>query len=195
MIDSDDYEDDDSDDWEDDDSDDYEDDDSDDWEDDDDSDDWEDDDSDDSDDDGMVVSGGLDLKDIDLTEFIKSADFTTSSGLNNPKILSKSIASSAMLGEAAGADNSSNDSNEDLEDSEDTNDSSSEEEIEDFNESAPLATSDLASGMDDGNVDDLASEEGSSTNKIDLTTNVTGHPVLMLILSLFGLFIVPFNKR
>ena len=56
-----------------------------------------------------------------------------------------------------------------------------------------MATSGSAS-FDDG-AENASSEDLSSKNQIDLANKATGHPILMLILSLFALFVIPANKR
>ena len=72
-------------------------------------------------------------------------------------------------------------------------DDASDSETEGGSDDAPLAISssssmDDASGANDGSA-------GDSSIHTNLSDQVAGHPLLMLVLSLFALFIVPFSKR
>ena len=149
---------------------------------------------------------GEGLEYLDYKIHFTTYDLTSYDNSNYLKILPKSISiGAAAVGSENIADGSSDDtsdnpsddgsdgsSNEDLDDSEDA-DGSSDDELEEFDGKAPIATSDLGSSNED--TDDIPSEESSSNNKINLASRATGHPILMLILSLFALLIVPFNKR
>ena len=93
------------------------------------------------------------------------------------------------LGEGSDSDDDLDDGSEDDSDSEDTETSGADDDLDG---NVPMATSYYAAGDDAIN----SSDESSSDNaQIDLDGLITGHPILMLILSLFALFIIPLNKR
>ena len=126
-----------------------------------------------------------------------------------PKSISSAVTTTNDVGES---DYGSDGPSDDLDDSSDDSDGGSEEELDDSsedydddfddtelddadgnNENVPMATSGSAS-FDDG-AENASSEDLSSKNQIDLANKATGHPILMLILSLFALFVIPANKR
>ena len=96
-------------------------------------------------------------------------------------------------------DSDSDDASDDMDDDSDEDSEQSPETDETYDEDgsygeAPVSAAGSESGADVA----LGSESTSGDNsskKIDLTDQVAGHPILMLILSLFALFVVPFNKR
>ena len=96
-------------------------------------------------------------------------------------------------------DSDSEDASDDMDDDSDEDSEQSPETDETYDEDvsygeAPVSAAGSESGADVA----LGSEStpgDNSSKKIDLTDQVAGHPILMLILSLFALFAVPFNKR
>ena len=101
-----------------------------------------------------------------------------------------------ISGDSTNSDDSDSDDfdDEDDEDSDsddfddEDDDSESENENETFGD-ATLTTLGFSA------VSDVSKGVSSSSNGFDLSSQVTGYPILMLALSLFALFIVPFNKR
>ena len=90
------------------------------------------------------------------------------------------------LGISGDSTNSDDSDSDDFDDEDD--DSESENENETFGD-ATLTTLGFSA------VSDVSKGVSSSSNGFDLSSQVTGYPILMLALSLFALFIVPFNKR
>ena len=106
-----------------------------------------------------------------------------------------SVDSQSNVDDSDDTDDGTDDDSDDTDDGtdDDSDDDASDSETEGGSDDAPLAISssssmDDASGANDGSA-------GDSSIHTNLSDQVAGHPLLMLVLSLFALFIVPFSKR
>ena len=89
-------------------------------------------------------------------------------------------------------DSDSDDFDDEDSDSDDFDDEDDDSESENENETFGDAT---LTTLGFSAVSDVSKGVSSSSNGFDLSSQVTGYPILILALSLFALFIVPFNKR